>query len=101
MAEDIMADRLNVLSQYTNQRQHIVQCNVMQEKAITNRYYGEQTFVLFLTKPSNFSCSVVIYLDDGYLLAHGRQGITQSQFTTSQAQLAAARTVEGIRAALA
>ena len=42
MAEDIVADRLNVLSQYTNQRQHIVQCNVMQEKAITNRYYGEQ-----------------------------------------------------------
>ena len=31
-----MADSLNVLSLYTNQRRHIVQCNDMQERAITN-----------------------------------------------------------------
>ena len=48
--EDIMADSLNVLSLYTNQRKHIVQCNDMQEIAITNRYYGEQTSVLFLNQ---------------------------------------------------
>ncbi len=34
--EDIMVDSLNVLSLYTNQRRHIVQCNDMQERAITN-----------------------------------------------------------------